>query len=402
VDVWPALPLVIRGNISNYSKSADNIAVALGHRDRVCKIYLRVTRGLEWDKILAAMEVPFPALTGLWLECEDEQAPVIPDTFLGGSAPRLGFLALNAVPFPGIPTLLLSTTYLVQLLLYDIPHSGYISPEAMVSCLSVLTTLDTLYLDFLSFQQRSDREGRRPPPMTRSILPNLTRFWFKGVSEYLEDLVVGIDAPRLQQFFITFLHQINFDTPHLVQFINRTPKLEKPNVAMVGFDFDAAEVRLRVLPCKYNDYGEFCVKILCEESDQQPSSIAQVCAMCLPPLHAVKNLRVYQGYTLSESIWKGVVENNQWLELLHSFTGVESLYLSTEFQPSIASALQELVGGRTTEVLPSLQNIFLAEFKPSGSFQENIEQFAAARQLSGHPIAISVWDKVEDPHIQSL
>jgi hypothetical protein len=42
-------------------------------------------------------------------------------------------------------------------------------------------------------------------------------------------------------------------------------------------------------------------------------------------------------------------------------------------------------------VLPSLQNIFLARFEPSGPFQEAIGQFVAARQLSNHPFAISVW-----------
>jgi hypothetical protein len=35
---------------------------------------------------------------------------------------------------------------------------------------------------------------------------------------------------------------------------------------------------------------------------------------------------------------------------------------SDEFVPRIAPALQELVGGRTTEVLPALENILLQGF----------------------------------------
>jgi hypothetical protein len=70
---------------------------------------------------------------------------------------------------------------------------------------------------------------------------------------------------------------------------------------------------------------------------------------------------------------------------------VKNLYLRKEFAPAIAAALQELVGERTTEVLPSLRNIFVRELKPRGPFQEYIGQFVAARQLSGHPVAISVW-----------
>ena len=70
----------------------------------------------------------------------------------------------------------------------------------------------------------------------------------------------------------------------------------------------------------------------------------------------------------------------------------ESLSIK-ELAPAIAGALQELVGGRITEVLPSLQNIFVEGLEPSGPLQENIGQFVAARQLSDHAIAISDWDR---------
>jgi hypothetical protein len=142
-----------------------------------------------------------------------------------------------------------------------------------------------------------------------------------------------------------------------------------------------------------DDHARLCVEISFYDlvEDPEPWSIAQLCAMRLPPLPTVENLRL--GH-FDENLdpyfveWKDNVENDQWLELLRPFTAVKNLYLSEEFQPNMASALQELVGGRTTEVLPSLQNIFLAKFKPSGSFQEAIGQFVAARQLSGHPIAV--------------
>jgi hypothetical protein len=175
LDVWPALPLIVDGNVS--STSVDNIVVALGHSDRVCQIRLLITGRLQWDKVLAAMQVPFPALTDLLLVCHrGEPAPVIPDTFLGGSAPRLRHLEMECIPFPGIvPNLLLSATHLVTLDLSGIHHSGHISPEAMATCLSVLTRLRTLSLSF-SVEFLYSRSRRRPPPMTRSILPDLTCF----------------------------------------------------------------------------------------------------------------------------------------------------------------------------------------------------------------------------------
>jgi len=79
--------------------------------------------------------------------------------------------------------------------------------------------------------------------------------------------------------------------------------------------------------------------------------------MGLLPLPTVENLRLgaFVEYLYQDLKWKDDVENGQWLELLRPFTAVKSLYLSEEIQPDISSALQELVGGGTTEVLPSLQ-----------------------------------------------
>ena len=78
---------------------------------------------------------------------------------------------------------------------------------------------------------------------------------------------------------------------------------------------------------------------------------------------------------------------------LTSIVAVKNLYLSKEFAPGIVAALQELVGARIMEVLPSLQNIFLKGITALGFFRKDMEQFVAARLLSDHPIAISVWDK---------
>jgi hypothetical protein len=90
------------------------------------------------------MQVPFPELTYLHLSSNGETTPVIPDFFLDGSAPSLQELRLYGIPFPGLPNLILSATHLVYLSLIDIPHSGYISPEAIVALISLLSSLDSL------------------------------------------------------------------------------------------------------------------------------------------------------------------------------------------------------------------------------------------------------------------
>jgi hypothetical protein len=121
----------------------------------------------------------------------------------------------------------------------------------------------------------------------------------------------------------------------------------------------------------------------------------------LPP-PTIEDLYIEHDY--SELVWKNdAIENTPlWLELLLPFTTVKNLYLCEDFAPGIAAALQELVWGRITEVLPSLQNIFVEGLGPWGPLQENIGQFAGARRLSGHPIAMSVWDKDSDMDSESM
>jgi hypothetical protein len=164
--------------------------------------------GLEIGKSLGcdAGAIPGVDIQYLLLLSNDGESPVIPDSFLGGSAPRLQFLDLNRVPFPGLPNLLLSATQLVRLNLHRIPYSEYISPEAMVAPISMLSNLE-FTLQFRSPQSRPDWGSRSLPPPKRSILPALRTFRFSGVTEYLEDLVTHIDAPQLNTFSITFFNK---------------------------------------------------------------------------------------------------------------------------------------------------------------------------------------------------
>jgi hypothetical protein len=236
LDAWPLLPIVVWGGGHEMSESGmDNIIAALEHNDRICRLVLFETTSPQLEKVLPALQQPFPALTYLRLGLEDEPSFVVPASFLNGSAPRLQSLILESIPFPSLPKLLLSATLLVDLTLWKIPHSGYVSPEAMVSCLSVLTRLERLEIEFESPRSRPDWKSRRPFPPTRTLLPALTELWFRGVSEYLEDFMARIDAPLLSHLHITLFHQLIFDTPQLTQFIRRTPKLTTHDEARMAF-----------------------------------------------------------------------------------------------------------------------------------------------------------------------
>jgi len=104
----------------------------------------------------------------------------------------------------------------------------------------------------------------------------------------------------------------------------------------------------------------FDVSTLCDDSDWQLSFLEQICISFLPLLSTVENLYIYDdNYSLLGR--KEAIESALWLDLLRPFTTVKSLYLCKIFAPRIAPALEELVGSRRVEVLPTLQNIFLEE-----------------------------------------
>jgi hypothetical protein len=86
LDVWPALPLVL---LCDSAYPIDNIVAVLEHSNRVRQIELLEVSNSCLEKTLAATQVPFPELTDLVLMSYEETARVLPDSFLGGSAPSL-------------------------------------------------------------------------------------------------------------------------------------------------------------------------------------------------------------------------------------------------------------------------------------------------------------------------
>ena len=271
LDVWPPLPLSIRashsflGSMTNPMKSEDIISV-LECSDRVHDIVLENVLYSELEDILKAMQEPFPELTKLMIFLDEKEPELpLPDLFLGGSAPRLQVLVLSHILSPALPKLLLSTTHLAYLTLQEIPHSAYISPEVMATVLSTLTSLKYLFLGFQSPQSFPDQASRRPSLTTRSVLPLLDHLEFKGVTEYLDDLVSHIDAPQLGPGFlvITLFNQIFFESPQLIQFISRS-RFKSPEKAHINFESRAARIALSSIT---SDTRDLTVEILCKELD---------------------------------------------------------------------------------------------------------------------------------------
>ena len=381
LDVWPPLPLVVAGAWLNDSY-VDNIITLLEHSNRVCRISL-FDDDLVLKRIVTAMQEPFPELTHLVLDSYFRTTIALPDSFLGGSAPRLQKLRLYGVPFPGLPNLLLFATHLVDLQLYNVYHSENLSPEDLVTALSPMTNLRLFVLKLRS-PHSCPIQGSRRPPATRSLLPVLNKLRFEGVTEYLDDLVARIDAPHLNDLVVMFCDQYVLpDTPQFTRFVNRTLTLEALEKAHVSFQYDSAAVKLS---SQTPGCGELKVKISCRGSKRQVSTLKRFCTSYLP-LSAAEDVYIYGNIDLQADREEDI-ENTLWLELLHLFAGVKNLYLIRDIALYIGLALQELVGANAREVFPVVQNIFLEGLESENAL-EGFKKFIAARQFSGHHITVS-------------
>jgi hypothetical protein len=392
LDIWPVLPIIIRSTLSSSPYNNDdgeNIFAALEHRDRVCKVELKNISYYLLTRLSTAMREPFPALTGLCLSSNDYAPPVLPDEFLGGSAPNLQHFDLDGIPFPALPKLLLSATHLVRLRLRRIPNSGYISPEAMGSCLATLSNLDTLVLEFQSPRPLSDRENPRPPPLTRLVLPALTTIEFQGVSEYLEDLVAQIDAPQLSRVRSRFFHQLTFDNPQLSKFIDRTGMLKALNRAEVQFLSDVVKITLGSTAGR----GKLEFSISCCQPDWQVSSMAQLCGQLSGLVSRIKQLEVRKGCIL-RSKWPEDMEFAQWLELFNPFVAVEMLGIRKVGQ-LVVPALCELSGERAAEVLPAMRSLAFRGVDATSPLKGDLQPFVSARRSFNHPVSV-LWGTLGD------
>ncbi|KAH9170000.1 hypothetical protein EDB89DRAFT_1368376 [Lactarius sanguifluus] len=228
LGVWPAIPIVIQYGLQDVISvrhyDEDNVIAALEHPDRVCHVGLQITRS-QLGRIVTVMQEPFPVLRCLSISSEDEDVPDIPSGFLAGSAPCLQEIKLSGVPFPSLPTLLLSASDLVELNLCNIPETGYISPEVMVATLSTLPKLKILEIG-LSPDPPPDQ--LLLPPITRTVLPVLNALDLSGVYESVEDFLARIDTPQLNAIEILYSDQVvDFEVPQLSDFINRSENLKR-------------------------------------------------------------------------------------------------------------------------------------------------------------------------------
>ena len=389
LGIWPALPIDVDDDLlSSRTQDVtqleeDKILAALKHFDRVYHVRLSLSR-LQAFKMATAMQEPFPVLTRLFLTSYsywNDDVPALPANFLGGSTPRLQAIGLCSIPYPALPTLLLSANNLVKLDLLDIPPAGYISPEAIVAPLAALPKLEIFVMEFAWNAYRHDRIG--PPPVTRTILPVLAYFVFRGAYGYLEDLVGRIDGPRLNHISTTTYRPVGFQLAQLSRFIDQSvgPKLAQCRHAEVSFLYRQVTFHFFHRP---DDSGQDRTSVISYDGIHWED--AQVLSQLPVTLSNVVHLQITCHPEDSPTdITLPVDLSIQLFQLIRQFSAMQTLLVDSQLSGFVASILGHIPVGVMTEALPSLELLCLQDYCQQSV---QIHKFVSARRHSDHPVTI--------------
>ncbi|KAN0132877.1 hypothetical protein V8E53_009242 [Lactarius tabidus] len=390
LDIWPTFPIDIEYHDYRAIKDVDedNIIAALEHPDRVSAVSLSLT-GSQLGKMVTVMQEQFPTLRHLFLTrymympSHDVPVPVLPSEFLGRSAPCLQKFGLYGIPFPALPSLLVSTSDLVTLEFFDVPQSGYVSPEAMVAGLATLTRLEYLNIGFRSVNSRPDRTSLTPT--TRTLLPALTSFKFGGAREYLEDFAARIDAPLLNSISIDYFNQlVEFEVPQLSRFIRHSESLKRATRCSLDFlpnyvSFTACPGHVLESPYEVPIY--IYVHISCDGIDWQTSHLTLILSQISAMLPNTVHLAIDSSSTKPEQLED--MNDIEWPQLLRPFTSVKTMLVCKEYAGIISCALEHISGVMATEILPAL-DVLCLEDQPVSS----VDNFIAARRDAGLPATV--------------
>ena len=379
LDVWPPLPIVL-SHQRHYPDNEQDLIAALEHPDRIIKILFPAKSDFLLHHLSAFMQEPLPALTEL--ELQGQHQLVLPEAFLGGSAPCLRSCSLARIGFPGLPKLLASTSQLARLSLYTIPYSGYIPPDAMGSCLATLPNLDRLIINFdFSFSMSHHRFASPPPPPARDILPSLTHFEFTGSAEYLEVLVARFDVPCLYHFVVTFSEDLNFIPSQLVRFVSRSERIKELLRNDRGAELDPWSVLMTdELGGRLELQTSFSILSF------RLGPLEQLCDNLSPFLSQVERLRI-RGDPKRQFHSVADVDPRQWLNVLRPFSAVHYLSISKGMASFIIGALGGLDRDEHEGVLPELDCMDFRSLDPRD--KEVLDNFISDRRsYADHKIVV--------------
>jgi hypothetical protein len=370
----------------------ENLLTTLREPDRICEIWLTITDSLS-DRLATEMQTAMPSLENLRLMVQDKAELLLPSNFLGGSAPRLSVISLYGVAFPALPKLLLSTRNLVSLELWNLPSSGYFSPEALVLGLSGIVRLKSLTIHFTSPIRHVHANDLHTPPSGRIVLPTLANLKFYGDNEYLEAIVARIDAPLLELIDLRLFNRLVFEIPHLSSFVRRTSQLGSPTQAKIYASGSSVSIILIHQPTGTPHTTiprQLRLQVPCRQFDWQLSAISQISRQLSPFFSGVVQLDVRTFSPTASG--RDDLDLARWVELLRPFDKVERLRVVDELVLDVARALQRVASELEPELFPTLRELSLSNSPNFIAALEAIAPFLSIRELSGNPITLYNWD----------
>jgi hypothetical protein len=387
----PPLPLVIDYFDNGRDITAgdeEGTILALKQHDCVRRVRLQMP-ATSLQKLISAMDEEYPILEYLviLLPFEDNSVTLIfPETL---QAPHLCHLVLHGFALPIRSRLLMTAVGLVVLYLYMIQPSTYFHPNTLLQWLSLMPQLETLLIGF-DFPVPSRDVERQPTNTPIMILPNLHRFWFQGVSTYLEALVRRITAPRLEKLEIVFFNQLTFSVPRLLQFMNTTENLR---LERAEFEFYTERVFMSVYPHGAEMYA-LLIAVDCRHLDWQVSSFAKISNSLRQMFSTVEHLALGHGEHRRSSEEHNEVDRVEWHKLLGSFGNAKTLRIAKGLVGELSRCLRLEDGELPLGLLPELQELTYTGSDDTG---DAFTSFTDARQNAGRPVALVRRSPIPDP-----
>ena len=352
-----------------------DIIAALKQSDRVSSISLTVTRSLLEKS--SAIERPFSELEDLVLLSRNRRGLTLPSAFQCGT--RLRSLRLTRIALSSLPQLLYSSRKLVDLQLHEVLNPLSISPAVLTKAFSGMAQLRSLSLHFLP---TTIHIGASLPSTLgkRVVLPALARLSFRGISDYLEDLVAEIDAPRLGDIDVTFFNESVSGFSNLREFIDRTgmPKSHR------RVDILSSESAISISLIQPGATACLKLQLYCKPLTLQLYKMAQMCSQFSTSLLSVEDLRIN---VTRLSMGQPGNNSKRWQGLILHFGGTKYIYVAgpQDYSTTIMRALQ--LSERRETLLPTLHKLRIQE---PGTRYAPLRQAAvslmASRRLSGRLI----------------
>lgn len=380
LGVWPPLPLHIDYDLSagRAPDHQDNVLPALDNPDRVGHLHLRF-KDSHLEKLATVLQKPFPVLTNLRLTLEG-QPKLLPSGFFGGSVPCLQELCLDGIPFPDFPTLLLSARNLVTLDLSRIRPAGYISPQAMAACLSTLTKLKTLSIEFLSDLEFPDPDQIDPASVTPIVLPSLTSIYFHGVCEYMEGLLAQIDCPCLRKIDICLSRSLDFQVTQLSNLINRSEDLRPPQFGLMDVYIDLSGIKLEI---SREDPKPLDISLRFSGYYLDDSHLFDVFSQFSPALSNIRQLHFSCVKERGPEIGHSELE-----QLFRPFTTMQALWICGSWEKHAVLLLENVDAEMAADLFPALEFLYI-HISQCGLPESCIANFLEVCQLSGRPVTFT-------------